>query len=113
MADNHGEGEGDEAEQEADKNWMSTPKKPKSFYLSPACVWACVHVCVCMFERKCQICMFTLHLQNMQFERTNIEVRLLAVEPQRIYQSRFLFNLLQTFISGWSNQRNPSLKSLI
>lgn len=58
MAENHGDGDGDEADQEADKNWVSTlQKKPKTVFTSHQ-----PNVCerVCIFERKCQICMFTL-----------------------------------------------------
>lgn len=49
MADIQGDGEGDEAEQEADKNWTSTPpqkKNPKQFL--PLTSLMCVSMRACV-----------------------------------------------------------------
>lgn len=50
MADNQGEGEGEEPE-EADKNWVST-RKPKTQFL-PLTSLTCVCVYVCLRARVC------------------------------------------------------------
>lgn len=97
MADNQGEREGDEAEQEAVNNWTSTtpPQKTQNrYYLSPS-YDVSVHACVHVWGKMPDMYVYTTATKHAVWVCMHWGV---SVGLQRIYQSRFLFNLSQTFI---------------